>query len=79
MNVRRELTVFDDDRDYAVVRNHEHQYSLWPTTLPVPAGWVVAGRTGTKEECLAEIAEVWTDLRPLSARNAVRREETVEA
>jgi MbtH protein len=26
------------------------------------------GVTGTKEECLAYIEEVWTDMRPLSLR-----------
>jgi MbtH protein len=26
------------------------------------------GKTGTKEECLAHIEQVWTDMRPLSVR-----------
>jgi MbtH protein len=26
------------------------------------------GKSGTKEECLAYIKEVWTDMRPLSLR-----------
>ena len=31
--------MFDDDRDYEVVRNNEDQYSIWPTGLPSrPAG-----------------------------------------
>jgi MbtH protein len=58
----------DDTRIYRVVRNDEEQYSIWPATRPVPAGWHEAGRTGTKTECLAYIGEVWTDIRPLSAR-----------
>ncbi|HZN76884.1 MAG TPA: MbtH family protein [Micromonosporaceae bacterium] len=58
----------DTDREYQVVRNDEEQYSIWPTSHDLPAGWRVAGRTGTKAECLTEIAEVWTDLRPRSAR-----------
>ena len=31
-------------------------------------GWTDAGKSGTKEECLNYIKEVWTDMRPLSLR-----------
>lgn len=58
----------DTDREYQVVANDEEQYSIWPTSHPLPSGWRAAGPTGTKAECLAAIAEVWTDLRPKSAR-----------
>jgi MbtH protein len=53
---------------YTVVLNHEEQYSIWPADQPVPAGWREAGKTGTKDECLAYVDEVWTDMRPLSLR-----------
>jgi MbtH protein len=59
------------DRDstvYRVVVNHEEQYSIWPDGRDIPAGWREAGPSGTKEECLAYIKEVWTDIRPLSLR-----------
>jgi MbtH protein len=64
--------MFEDStgREYQVVRNDEEQYSVWPTSHALPAGWVPAGGAGTKEQCLAEIAEVWTDLRPRSVREA---------
>jgi MbtH protein len=58
----------DDTRSYCVVRNDEDQYSIWPATRSIPDGWHEAGRKGTKTECLAYIGEVWTDIRPLSAR-----------
>lgn len=58
----------DDSRIYRVVRNDEEQYSIWPANRPVPAGWHEVGREGPKAECLAYIDEVWTDIRPLSAR-----------
>ena len=58
---------------YVVVRNHEEQYSIWPSYKEIPAGWQAAGKEGTKDECLAHIAEVWTDMRPLSLRQ--RRDE----
>ncbi|MFI7020079.1 MbtH family protein [Streptomyces sp. NPDC050164] len=53
---------------YLVVCNHEEQYSIWWNDRPLPAGWRAAGKTGTREECLAYIDAVWTDMRPLSLR-----------
>jgi MbtH protein len=61
--------LFDDDnRIYKVVLNHEEQYSIWPADRENALGWQDAGKSGTKEECLAYIKEVWTDMRPLSLR-----------
>ncbi|BCJ50213.1 hypothetical protein Asp14428_16880 [Actinoplanes sp. NBRC 14428] len=59
----------DDDREYRVVRNDEEQYSIWPVTHDLPPGWQEAGPRGDKAACLRHIGEVWTDLRPLSARS----------
>ncbi len=56
---------------YRVVVNHEGQYSLWFADREIPAGWSDAGKGGTKEECLAHVEEVWTDMRPLSLRRAM--------
>jgi MbtH protein len=53
---------------FRVVLNHEEQYSIWPADRADPPGWRSAGVTGTKEECLAHIETVWTDMRPLSLR-----------
>jgi len=61
-----------DDRQYAVVVNHEEQYSIWFADREIPAGWREAGKTGTKDECLAYIDEVWTDMRPLSLRRQMQ-------
>lgn len=58
----------DDDRVYKVVVNHEEQYSLWPAEQENPSGWRDAGKQGSKQECLAYVDEVWTDMRPLSLR-----------
>jgi MbtH protein len=63
--------MFDDDRDYEVVRNYEDQYSIWPAGLAIPAGWQAVGRSGPKAECLAYITSVWTDMRPRSLREAM--------
>jgi len=59
--------------EFTVVVNDEEQYSIWPTELDVPGGWRQSGRTGTKEECVGYIDEVWTDIRPLSVRMAAAR------
>jgi MbtH protein len=56
---------------YQVVINHEEQYSIWPDWRELPPGWRAGHKTGTKDECLAHIKEVWTDMRPLSLRQAM--------
>jgi Uncharacterized protein conserved in bacteria len=61
----------DDDTIYAVVVNHEEQYSIWPEYKSIPNGWRSVGVSGDKETCLAHIREVWTDMRPLSLRQAM--------
>jgi MbtH protein len=53
---------------YKVVRNDEEQYSIWLDGDPVPDGWHEDGFTGPREECLAHIERVWTDMRPRSLR-----------
>lgn len=53
---------------YTVVLNHEEQYSIWLAAREIPAGWRAEGTEGSKEECLAHIDQVWTDMRPLSVR-----------
>ena len=37
--------------------------------IPDGDGWRADGFSGGKEDCLAHIDQVWTDMRPLSARN----------
>ncbi len=66
------MSWWDPDREdttiYRVVVNHEEQYSIWPSHKVIPLGWRDVGKSGLKEECLAHIKEVWTDMRPLSLR-----------
>jgi MbtH protein len=64
---------YDDDDDtttFNVVMNYEEQYSIWPVDRQLPGGWRLAGKAGSKAECLSYIDEVWTDMRPLSLRRA---------
>ncbi len=65
----------DDTRLYKVVINHEEQYSIWFADREVPAGWKEVGKSGTKQECLDYIEEVWTDMRPLSLRKRMEEME----
>lgn len=61
----------DPFSEYKVVVNHEDQYSIWPMELDMPTGWRSAGKSGTKQECLDYIETIWTDMRPLSLREAM--------
>ncbi|MGW3442069.1 MbtH family protein [Streptomyces sp. NPDC001076] len=54
---------------HLVVRNDKLQYSLWPADREVPAGRRPAGFRGDREPCLDRVEQVWTDMRPLSARS----------
>jgi len=62
------MSTEEDATMYKVVVNQEEQYSIWPVNREIPAGWSDTGKNGQKEECLAFIKEVWTDMRPLSLR-----------
>ncbi|MDX6694361.1 MAG: hypothetical protein QOF02_1964 [Blastocatellia bacterium] len=64
----------EDTTIYKVVVNHEEQYSIWPADRENALGWNDAGKSGTKQECLAYIEEVWTDMRPLSLRRRMAQE-----
>jgi MbtH protein len=59
------------DPRFLVVRNDEEQYSIWSADRDLPTGWQETGFAGTREECLAHIDTVWTDMRPRSVREAL--------
>ncbi len=65
----------EDTTVYKVVVNHEEQYSIWPAERENPKGWKDAGKSGLKDECLAYVKEVWTDMRPLSLRKKMDKAE----
>ncbi len=60
---------------YRVVVNQEAQYSIWPADKANAQGWQDAGFSGTKADALAFINEHWTDMRPLSLRQAMERDQ----
>jgi MbtH protein len=65
----RDDTMSNDEMKLCkVVANDEEQYSIWFVDREPPPGWREVGKQGPKEECLAYIEEVWTDMRPKSLR-----------
>lgn len=64
----------EDKTIYKVVLNHEEQYSIWPAQKQNALGWKDAGKSGTKNDCLAYIKELWTDMRPLSLRKKMQEQ-----
>jgi MbtH protein len=58
----------EDTLEYLAVKNEEEQYSTWASHRSLPPGWYATGFRGSKPECLANISEVWTDMRTLSLR-----------
>lgn len=66
--------MFEDEMlTYKVVVNDEDQYSIWPADRENPRGWRNEGSSGSRDSCLAHIAEVWRDLRPASLRRSSAR------
>jgi MbtH protein len=63
----------EDTTIYMAVVNDEEQYSIWPADRALPPGWTPAGKEGTKQEVLAWIQEVWTDMRPKSLRDRMQQ------
>lgn len=57
------------ESDLQVVVNDEDQHSVWPVGRELPDGWRAEGTTGSRQDCLAHIDRVWTDLRPRSLRD----------
>jgi MbtH protein len=56
---------------FVVLINDEGQYSLWPDDKAVPPGWRATETQGTEEACMKWVDEVWTDMRPVSLREAM--------
>lgn len=59
------------EQSFQVVVNDEEQYSIWSAEQEPPAGWRPVGFTGSREDCMAHVDQVWTDMRPKSLRIAM--------
>ncbi len=57
--------LFDDNHQtFLVLANDETQYSLWPETLAIPAGWQAVFGPDNAAACQSWLNNNWTDLRP---------------
>lgn len=56
---------FDDpDGNFTVLVNGAGQHSLWPASIPVPAGWRVDFGPADRATCLDHVTRSWRDMRP---------------
>ncbi|MFE7275210.1 MbtH family protein [Streptomyces sp. NPDC057623] len=67
---------FDDESGvFRVLVNDEGQHSLWPDFAPVPEGWQSVHGPDGRAACLEYVERHWTDMRPRSLAEAMRRTE----
>jgi MbtH protein len=59
------------DGSFYVLVNDEGQYSLWPVSVEVPAGWNRAHGPGPLQACRDYVETHWTDMRPISLIRAM--------
>ncbi len=53
----------DLDRDntiFTVIVSQEGQFTIWQQDRELLPGWRAVGQSGTKQECIDYIQEVWT-------------------
>jgi uncharacterized protein YbdZ (MbtH family) len=68
----------DENASYFVLINDEGQHSLWPVFAEIPNGWTVVHGEDSRQACLDFIETNWTDMRPKSLIEEMRRYETAE-
>jgi MbtH protein len=66
-------------QQFVIVINAEEQYSIWPEHKVIPAGWRHVGEAAGKEACLETIKTLWTDMRPLSLRQHMEAQQSIDA
>ncbi|WP_328904147.1 MbtH family protein [Streptomyces sp. NBC_00441] len=54
------------DGRYLALGNEDGQYSLWPSDLAVPDGWLPVHGPDSRAACLDHVERAWTDPRPAS-------------
>lgn len=68
------INPFDDDNGtFLVLVNDEDQHSLWPRFADIPAGWRVVYGEASRDERLAYVEQNWTDIRPKSLQESLKR------
>jgi MbtH protein len=64
----------DENAVYHVLVNDEGQHSLWPSFKEVPQGWTIVHESDSRAACLEYINRHWTDMRPKSLVERMKRE-----
>ncbi|KKC02814.1 MbtH family protein [Mycobacterium nebraskense] len=68
------INPFDDDNGtFVVLVNDEDQHSLWPSFADKPAGWRAVYGEASRAECLEYVEQNWTDIRPKSLQESIKR------
>ncbi|MGI5186152.1 MbtH family protein [Dactylosporangium sp. CA-152071] len=57
----------DEDGNFVILANAAQRLSLWPASIPVPAGWSVAFGPRERAACMNYAKDTWTHLRPATA------------
>ena len=65
----------DDNGVFHVLVNDEGQHSLWPSWKDVPAGWTIVHKSDTRAACLDYVNKNWTDMRPKSLIEKMKKSE----
>jgi MbtH protein len=74
ISIMERIDFSDENALYKVVINYEEMYSILPANIvDNPLGWKDTGFTGNKEACMYHIKELWTEQRPKSLRDAMKR------
>ena len=70
----------EQDGSFQVLVNDEGQYSLWPVSIDIPAGWSNVHGPDRRQACLEYVETHWTDMRPKSLIAAMEgtRESTAD-
>jgi MbtH protein len=63
----------DENGIYHVLVNDEGQHSLWPSFVEVPKGWTIVHEADSRAACLEFISRHWTDMRPNSLIESMKR------
>jgi uncharacterized protein YbdZ (MbtH family) len=68
------INPFDDENGtFFVLVNDEDQHSLWPVFADIPAGWRVVHGEASRADCLDYVEQNWTDIRPKSLQESIKR------
>lgn len=60
------LILDDTTEEFLALVNLQGQYSLWPHSLSIPAGWESAFGPSQRNACVDYIERHWLDLHPVN-------------